>query len=76
MTQAEWILEQLQSGRKLTPMDAIAEYGCTKLATRIGELKALGYDIKGILTSGYNRHGKKCNYNKYWIEQPEQGQLI
>lgn len=71
MTQSEWILSELQSGRKLSPMDAIEGKGCTKLSTRIGELKREGHPIKGKTAYGRNRQGKKCHYHVYWLEQPE-----
>lgn len=38
LTQRQQILLMLQHGEILTPMDAIRELGCTKLATRISEL--------------------------------------
>jgi hypothetical protein len=38
MSQKAGILEWMQNGKSITPMVAIAQFGCTKLATRISEL--------------------------------------
>ena len=45
MTQQEWVLSQLKRGKKLTALDALHGCGSFKLATRISELKAKGYNI-------------------------------
>lgn len=45
-SQAEQILEALQSGRDLTPLDALMEMGCLRLAARIHDLRAAGYPIQ------------------------------
>ena len=46
MTQTAIILDHLSSGKKLTPIDALNEFGCFRLAARIGELREMGHDIK------------------------------
>ncbi len=69
------ILNALENGDKLTPLDSWERFGCSKLSTRIGELKQLGQNIVGEITTVVGRFGKKT-VMKYWIEQPEQGQLI
>jgi hypothetical protein len=44
MTQTQWTLARLKRG-PLTPLDALAENGCMRLAARIAELRAQGYNI-------------------------------
>jgi hypothetical protein len=39
------ILSHLQKGMAITPLEALAEYGCFRLAARIAELKSLGHNI-------------------------------
>ena len=46
MTQAQSILRFLQSGRALTPLQALSRFGCMRAAARIKDLRALGYRIK------------------------------
>ena len=45
-TQTQVILEALQSGKRVTPLDAIAMCGCMRLAARIHELRQAGHVIK------------------------------
>jgi len=45
MTQPDAILQALQAGVKLTPADALRDYGCMRLAARIYDLRQDGYTI-------------------------------
>ncbi len=45
MTQTEQILAHLQSGKSLTPLDALRDFGCLRLAARIYDLIEDGHDI-------------------------------
>ena len=46
MNQTATILDHLLSGKNLTPIDALNQYRCFRLAARIGELRKMGHDIK------------------------------
>lgn len=45
MNQRAAILESLKTGRPLTPLDALHDFGCFRLGARIHELKREGYKI-------------------------------
>ena len=45
-TQKESILRHLQSGKIITPLEALNLYGCYRLSARIRELRDEGYEIK------------------------------
>lgn len=45
MTQAEQILAALKRGRAITPLEALNEWGCFRLAARVGELREQGHAI-------------------------------
>jgi hypothetical protein len=45
-TQSKMILESLLRGEKLTPLDALKNFGCFRLGARIYELKKKGYNIQ------------------------------
>lgn len=51
MTQAELILADLKRGRKISPIDALEDYGCFRLGARIWELKKDGHPIKMEMVS-------------------------
>lgn len=46
LPQAEKILRWLQSGRSLTPIEALDRFGCLRLGGRIYDLRKQGHDIK------------------------------
>ena len=45
-SQKKQILAYLQTGKKLTSMDALYKFQCMRLAARISELRDDGYNIK------------------------------
>lgn len=45
MTQTEAIRAHLKRGRKITAVQALAEFGCLRLAARIDELRKSGESI-------------------------------
>ena len=51
------ILAWLQEGNSLTPMDALNRFGCSRLASRIGELKEM-HDIQKEMITVPTRRGK------------------
>jgi hypothetical protein len=55
MTQNDMIRTHLQSGKSITPLDALREYGCFRLAARIADLRAEGLNIQ---TSTTHSNGK------------------
>ena len=62
MTQAEAILSHLQSGKPITPIEALNEFGCFRLGARIHELRQDGYSIESEIVTD-QRTGK--HYARY-----------
>ena len=56
MSQNTEILADLKSGKNITAIDALNDYGCFRLAARINDLRRRGHDIKTVMI---NRKGKK-----------------
>jgi hypothetical protein len=48
-TQNERILNHLQKGRKITPLQALDKFDCWALSSRISDLNKLGHGIKSEL---------------------------
>jgi len=69
-TQNDMILSDLEKGEMITPLDALNNYGCMRLASRVHELKQDGFDVrkKTII-----REGK--SYAAYYIPQVEKFEL-
>lgn len=63
-TQCEMVLKHLKSGKTLTPIDALNEFGCFRLASRVLDLRAMGYDIRARrLTQG------EKTFSQYYLVQ-------
>jgi biotin operon repressor len=67
MTQTEMIRAHLQSGRDLSPIDALNHYGCFRLAARIKELRNQGLPIETLTEQ---RNGKA------WAKYRLTGQMV
>lgn len=65
MTQYERILDYIRTYGSITPMEAFRDLGCTKLATRISEMKRNGIEFKQEYTKGTNRFGETVYYMTY-----------
>ena len=46
ISQNKGILAYLQSGKSITPIEALKEFGCFRLSARIFDLRAMGHNIK------------------------------
>lgn len=44
-TQNKLILKYLQEHKRITPLDALREFGCFRLAARIYDLRSAGHSI-------------------------------
>lgn len=67
MTQREQIYDYIERFGSITPMEAFADLGITKLATRVSEMRADGIIIEGEYLTSKNRFGKTVRYMKYTI---------
>lgn len=65
MTQREAIIEYIKEFGSITPLQAFADLGITKLATRISEMRKDGMRFNIEMVSTKNRYGKTVNYAKY-----------
>lgn len=68
MSQEMMVLNHLEKYGSITSLDAIKEYGITRLSDRIYTLRNKGYKITNDWTSGLNRFGKKVRWVKYTLE--------
>lgn len=65
-TQNEMILKHLQSHKRgLTAMQALDKFGCMRLASRISDLRRMGYDISREMIAVKNRDGETCHVANY-----------
>ena len=65
MTQAEMILNHLQTHGSITPLEAQELFGCMRLGARIWDLKHAGHHIIAEREEGLNKFGDKCHWARY-----------
>lgn len=66
-TQEELILDYIEEFGSITALDAMRDLGCMRLASRISDLKKLGYPIESKVETVKNRWGKKCYIKRYSV---------
>lgn len=67
-TQCERIVEYMKVEGSITQLDALREFGCMRLASRISELKKAGVPIVRELEQSKNRYGEPISYARYRLE--------
>ena len=66
MNQQEKILQYIADFGSISPMEAFADLGITKLATRISEMRRDGIDFSQKMEFSKNRYGEQVHYMRYW----------
>lgn len=64
-TQCAMILDHLKRYGTIDDNTARNEYGCKRLASRICDLRGLGYEIATVRETAPNRYGKKVSFARY-----------
>lgn len=66
-TQCERIIQYMKDFGSITTLQAFTDLGCTRLASRVNDLRNQGYDIKSEFVSGKNRYDETVSYKKYYL---------
>lgn len=71
-THNQLIRQRLLDGGSITGMEALNEFGCYRLASRISDLRREGLKIKKTMETGINRvTGKPVTYARYYLAKTE-----
>jgi hypothetical protein len=65
MTQCERVLKYIDDFGSITPIEAMADLGIMRLASRISDLKKAGYPIRKETAKGISRYGKPTHFARY-----------
>ena len=65
MTQNERILKHLQENGTINPLTAWSEHGVYRLASRISDLKRMGYKIHKTMVKTKNKYGEAVSFAEY-----------
>ena len=60
-------MDYMERFGSISPMEAFADLGITKLATRVSEMRRDGENIIGEIETKKNRFGEKTHYMRYRI---------
>lgn len=71
-TQREAVINHFAVYKELTSLDAFVEYGITRLASIICNLRKEGFDIVSIDMTRTNRFGNSVTFTKYIYAEPVQ----
>ena len=62
--QAQMILSALLAGERITPMDALREFGSWRLAARVRDLRECGWNVQSTLI----RTEDGVRFSQYWLD--------
>lgn len=63
--QTERVLEYMEKHGGITQLEALSEISVMRLASRISDLRKLGFPIKSEMVTVRNRYGENCRVKKY-----------
>ena len=69
--QREMVLDYIHEFGSITQLEALRDLGVARLASRISELKKLGYPIVSKSEAVKNRWGKKSHIKRYSLQDGE-----
>ena len=67
MTQCDRILQYIEENGSITQLYAMREFGCMRLASRMCDIKKMGYPVKKEMETAKNRYGEPISYARYSI---------
>ena len=70
-TQAERVLDYIEQFGSITQLEALQDLGVMRLASRISDLKKLGYPIASDVEAVKNRYGENCYIKRYSLARGE-----
>ena len=66
-TQCEKVLAYMRQFGSITQLDALADIGCMRLASRISDLRQQGYAVGRRMRTGKNRYGDSVSFAEYYL---------
>ena len=74
MNQKERILQHMQTHGSITPLEALRDYGCFRLAARINDLRT-EHDIETTTIERVNQFGDRVRFAEYRLKTNGQMRL-
>ena len=67
MNKTKAVLQWLQTGAGISSMEAIKQFGATRLSSIIFNLRKRGYNIETVRCEGTDRFGNPMRYARYYL---------
>lgn len=71
MNKHKAVLGWLQSHDSISSMEAIEEFGATRLSAIIFDLRKHGHDIQTVMCEGTDRYGNRMRFARYHLRDAE-----
>ena len=71
LIQCDRILRHMNDYGSISSLEAMTEYGIMRLASRINDLKGMGYPILSERVTGKNRYEEATSYSVYRLANKE-----
>jgi hypothetical protein len=71
VTQCQRILDYMDQFGSISTLEAFRDLGVARLASRIHDLKSMGYKIISETKSSKNRFGEKTYFKEYRLAEEE-----
>lgn len=71
VTQCQRILDYMNQFGSISTLEAFKDLGVARLASRIHDLKSMGYNIVSETKSSKNRFGEKTYFKEYRLAEEE-----
>ena len=71
LTQCQRILDYMIKFGSISTLEAFKDLGVARLASRIHDLKSMGYSIESETKSSVNRFGEQTHFKVYKLAEEE-----
>ena len=71
VTQCQRIIDYMHQFGSISTLEAFRDLGVARLASRIHDLKGMGYNITSETVSSLNRFNEKTYFKVYRLEEKE-----
>ena len=71
VTQCQRIIDYMHQFGSISTLEAFRDLGVARLASRIHDLKSMGYNITSETKTGRNRFGEKTSFKVYKLAEEE-----
>ena len=67
MNKTKAVLQWLQTGAGISSMEAIKQFGATRLSAIIFNLRKRSYNIETVMVDGRDRFGNQMRFARYYL---------